>query len=234
MRACRRTAASAPMPKPTATLLDEVATPEPAGLALLTRAAERLRLSARGYHRVLAGRAHAGRSRRGSGRGAPPCRRSALISSGDQHCGTRRTLVAGNSDDRGRYWLAWIGAGALLLVIGLGWYLLPVRHLARSAARLRRRSRIARRRGVRRCLCLRGRPARAGVAADDRGRFRIRVLGSADRPVRGDGRRFPRFPCRSLFRPRQREAGDRERDATSPRSIGRFPPKGGRSCCCCD
>src|SRR6267154_2252888 len=34
-------------------LLDEVATPEPAGLALLARAAERLRLSARGYHRVL-------------------------------------------------------------------------------------------------------------------------------------------------------------------------------------
>ena len=34
-------------------LLDEVATPEPAGVALLTRAAERLRLSARGYHRVL-------------------------------------------------------------------------------------------------------------------------------------------------------------------------------------
>ncbi len=35
------------------TLLDDVATPEPAGLALLQRAAERLRLSARGYHRVL-------------------------------------------------------------------------------------------------------------------------------------------------------------------------------------
>ena len=35
------------------TLLDEVATPEPAGLALLTQATERLRLSARGYHRVL-------------------------------------------------------------------------------------------------------------------------------------------------------------------------------------
>src|ERR1700722_3129824 len=35
------------------TLLDEVATPEEAGRALLTRAAERLRLSARGYHRVL-------------------------------------------------------------------------------------------------------------------------------------------------------------------------------------
>jgi magnesium chelatase family protein len=34
-------------------LLDEVATPEPAGRALLQRAAERLRLSARGYHRVL-------------------------------------------------------------------------------------------------------------------------------------------------------------------------------------
>jgi uncharacterized membrane protein YdjX (TVP38/TMEM64 family) len=34
--------------------------------------------------------------------------------------------VAGNSDDRGRYWPAWIGAGVLLLVIGLGWYLLPV------------------------------------------------------------------------------------------------------------
>jgi magnesium chelatase family protein len=34
-------------------LLDEIATPEPAGQALLQRAAERLRLSARGYHRVL-------------------------------------------------------------------------------------------------------------------------------------------------------------------------------------
>src|SRR5690349_14817146 len=34
-------------------LLDEVATPDPAGRALLARAAERLRLSARGYHRVL-------------------------------------------------------------------------------------------------------------------------------------------------------------------------------------
>ncbi|MGH7092758.1 MAG: ATP-binding protein, partial [Stellaceae bacterium] len=34
-------------------LLDEIATPEPAGAALLTRAAERLRLSARGYHRML-------------------------------------------------------------------------------------------------------------------------------------------------------------------------------------
>ena len=34
-------------------LLDEIATPEEAGRTLLTRAAERLRLSARGYHRVL-------------------------------------------------------------------------------------------------------------------------------------------------------------------------------------
>jgi magnesium chelatase family protein len=34
-------------------LLDELATPEEAGRTLLTRAAERLRLSARGYHRVL-------------------------------------------------------------------------------------------------------------------------------------------------------------------------------------
>jgi magnesium chelatase family protein len=34
-------------------LLDEIATPEEAGRTLLARAAERLRLSARGYHRVL-------------------------------------------------------------------------------------------------------------------------------------------------------------------------------------
>jgi magnesium chelatase family protein len=34
-------------------LLDEAATPDPDGRALLVRAAERLRLSARGYHRVL-------------------------------------------------------------------------------------------------------------------------------------------------------------------------------------
>ena len=34
-------------------LLDEIATPDPPGQALLQRAAERLRLSARGYHRVL-------------------------------------------------------------------------------------------------------------------------------------------------------------------------------------
>jgi magnesium chelatase family protein len=34
-------------------LLDEIATPEAGGRALLLRAAERLRLSARGYHRVL-------------------------------------------------------------------------------------------------------------------------------------------------------------------------------------
>ena len=34
-------------------LLDEIAAPEPAGRTLLTGAAERLRLSARGFHRVL-------------------------------------------------------------------------------------------------------------------------------------------------------------------------------------
>jgi magnesium chelatase family protein len=34
-------------------LLDEIASPEPAGRLLLVKAAERLRLSARGYHRVL-------------------------------------------------------------------------------------------------------------------------------------------------------------------------------------
>ena len=34
-------------------LLDEVAAPDPEGRALLVRAAERLRLSARGYHRVM-------------------------------------------------------------------------------------------------------------------------------------------------------------------------------------
>ena len=34
-------------------LLDEIASPDAAGRALLARAAERLRLSARGYHRVM-------------------------------------------------------------------------------------------------------------------------------------------------------------------------------------
>ena len=34
-------------------LLDDVATPEPAGVKLLADAAERMKLSARGYHRVL-------------------------------------------------------------------------------------------------------------------------------------------------------------------------------------
>jgi magnesium chelatase family protein len=34
-------------------LLDEIASPEAGGRALLLQAAERLRLSARGYHRVL-------------------------------------------------------------------------------------------------------------------------------------------------------------------------------------
>ena len=76
-------------------LLDEVATPEPAGLALLTRAAERLRLSARGYHRVLAGRPHAGRSRRGcrpSRAGMSP-RRSHIV---------RRSILRNPPDASGR------------------------------------------------------------------------------------------------------------------------------------
>jgi magnesium chelatase family protein len=34
-------------------LLDQVATPEPAGAKLLTEAASAMRLTARGYHRVL-------------------------------------------------------------------------------------------------------------------------------------------------------------------------------------
>ena len=41
------------MPRPTAHCSTRSPTPEPAGRALLARAAERLRLSARGYHRVL-------------------------------------------------------------------------------------------------------------------------------------------------------------------------------------
>ncbi len=47
-----------------ATVLEDVARPDPSGLALLREAADAMRLSARGYHRVLAGRPHAGRSRR--------------------------------------------------------------------------------------------------------------------------------------------------------------------------
>jgi magnesium chelatase family protein len=43
-----RANAAAPGP-----LLEEVARPDPGGLALLREAAEALRLSARGYHRVL-------------------------------------------------------------------------------------------------------------------------------------------------------------------------------------
>jgi magnesium chelatase family protein len=34
-------------------LLDKIATPDAAGARLLTEAAERMKLSARGYHRVL-------------------------------------------------------------------------------------------------------------------------------------------------------------------------------------
>ena len=45
--------ASGPMPKRTERCSIEIASPEAGGRALLLRAAERLRLSARGYHRVL-------------------------------------------------------------------------------------------------------------------------------------------------------------------------------------
>ena len=45
--------ASAPMRKPKARLLDRVATPDAAGKRCSTEAAERMRLTARGYHRVL-------------------------------------------------------------------------------------------------------------------------------------------------------------------------------------
>ena len=41
------------MPRPTATLLDAVATPDEPGRKLLAQAAEAMRLSARGYTRVL-------------------------------------------------------------------------------------------------------------------------------------------------------------------------------------
>ncbi len=39
-------------------LLDQVATPEPDGLKLLTQAVEKFKLSARGYHRCFASHAH--------------------------------------------------------------------------------------------------------------------------------------------------------------------------------
>ena len=51
-RATKATA-SAPTPRPTATLLDAVATPDEPGRRLLAQAAEAMRLSARGYHRVM-------------------------------------------------------------------------------------------------------------------------------------------------------------------------------------
>jgi magnesium chelatase family protein len=41
------------MRRPKGQLLDRVATPDAAGVKLLTEAAERMRLRARGYHRVL-------------------------------------------------------------------------------------------------------------------------------------------------------------------------------------
>ena len=47
---CRMSAA---MPRCPATVLEDVARPDASGLALLREAADAMRLSARGYHRVL-------------------------------------------------------------------------------------------------------------------------------------------------------------------------------------
>jgi magnesium chelatase family protein len=44
---------SVPMPKPPASVLEDIAQPDAQGLKLLRDAAESMRLSARGYHRVL-------------------------------------------------------------------------------------------------------------------------------------------------------------------------------------
>ncbi len=89
-------------------LLEQIAMPDEAGLALLRQASETLRLSARGFHRTLARGAHAGRSRRGGqgraparGRGAWLSRRDAAAEkaamgkvqngngSGNRQCGSR-------------------------------------------------------------------------------------------------------------------------------------------------
>ena len=53
IRKLRRLSQAALAKKARLDKLDEVAAPDPAGRTLLQRAAERLMLSARGYHRVL-------------------------------------------------------------------------------------------------------------------------------------------------------------------------------------
>ena len=73
-------------------LLEEIAAPDRAGLTLLRDAADALSLSARGYHRTLPGRAHAGRPRR-RGEGRPhPCRRGLELSRRDPAAGASRRL----------------------------------------------------------------------------------------------------------------------------------------------
>ena len=70
----------APMPRPTANCSTRIATPDEPGRKLLADAAAAMRLSARGYHRVLRGRAD-DRRPGGSERGrADPHRRSAQLS----------------------------------------------------------------------------------------------------------------------------------------------------------
>ena len=53
MRRCRRSARIRSNAEADGALLDEIAAPDAEGRRLLAEATERLRLSARGYHRVL-------------------------------------------------------------------------------------------------------------------------------------------------------------------------------------
>jgi magnesium chelatase subunit ChlI-like protein len=60
-------------------VLESIAKPDAGGLALLRKASEAMRLSARSYHRVPAGRPHSGGPRRrGCGTPCPPCRSLSL------------------------------------------------------------------------------------------------------------------------------------------------------------
>ena len=71
-------------------LLDDIAAPDPDGRALLVRAADRLRLSARGYHRVMRIARTLGRPRRRGPRRPPACRRSAELPPPAHPAGKRR------------------------------------------------------------------------------------------------------------------------------------------------
>ena len=134
----------------------------------------------------------------------------------DQRCGLRaagtdvatgRAAMAGKEHRTAA--LAWIGAGALLVALAIGWYLLPISHwlgalrgwildlgftgVAIFVADLCRR----------RC-----RP-RVGSGPDNRHRPRLRLLGSADRARRGDYRCLAGFSDRPLRRSRQGPAAAR-------------------------